>query len=354
MRSSLLISGLVLSCGGDSPPCEDGFHKVDGRWCVYDEAPLIIPASSDEEPEPEPEEEEPPEKEVDDPSDYVNETEDIEALLSLAQIEHGVETAIAEVQSIDPEPLHQLYEDLQTDGDASCPNYDEDYTIDYPDRLYWRDACTVSAGASFSGYVYSYDFGAYIDASETYDYRGYAYFNGSSKIIDWQGNSFIGSGYSSYYERDHIAGEYTSYYNSVTGNFRTDDPAYADTWLARDLNISLSVAGHRYEEGSTSLTYSASISGMEGDINAIRLDEVFLYSEDLGSMCELEPSGSISVRDEAGSWYEVEFDGPKYSGAGAFPPDCDGCGRVYFRGELLGEVCPDFTLLQVIEERPWG
>ena len=361
MRRSLLLSGLLFGCGENTTPaCDEGFSKVNGRWCVYDEAPLIIeqsPEAEDEPVEDDPVEDDPVE---DDPSEYVSEIEEIEPVLTLAEVEAGISLAIDAVQAIDPAPLHALYLQVQSDGDSSCPHYDEEYALDYPDREYWRDACVVTAGASFSGYAYSYDFGSYIDSSETYDYTGYAYYNGSAKVVDGQGYTFMGAGYSSYYERLRIDGGYSQFYNSLVGNFRSDNPIYADTWLARDLNISLYVYGTRYEEdgygsidGSASVYYNASMSGIEGDINAVRLDEVYIYPETEGSMCDLEPAGAISLRDEAGNWYEVEFDGPKYSGAGAFPPDCDGCGRVYFRGELLGEVCPDFSAIQHWEARPW-
>jgi hypothetical protein len=352
MRRVLL--GLLAGCGdGTTPPCDAGFVKVDGRWCVYEEAPLVIRAGGDDDPEPEPEPEPVEEDDPVDPSEYIKEAEPVEPLLSLAQIEAGIGAAIDTVQSIDPAPLHAVYRQVRADGDLSCPSYDEEYTLDYPDRLYWRDACTVGAGASFSGYVYSYDFGSYIDSSETYEYGGYAYYNGSAKVVDSQGHTFIGSGYSSYYERTHLSNNDVTFYSSLSGNFRTDNPDYAGTWLERDLNISLHLSGTLYEEGYTAIAYDVSMSGLEGAINAIRLDDVYLYAEDLGSMCELEPAGLIGLRDEAGSWYEVEFDGPKYWGAGAFPPDCDGCGRVYFRGQLLGEVCPDFSRLQTFEHRPW-
>lgn len=352
---------VLLGCGDDvTPACEQGFVKVDDRWCVYEEAPLISVPAEDPDSTPEPEQD-PVEEEADEePGEYIHESEPVEPMLSLAQVELGISQAIQAVQEIDPEPLHSLYEQVQEDGDSACPSYDEDYLLDYPDRLYWRDACLVSAGASFSGYAYSYDFGAYVDASETYEYAGYAYYSGSSKVVDGQGHTFLGSGYSSYYERTHVSAGYSHFYNSVTGNFRTDNPAYADTWLAKDLNVSLYVYGTRYAwdgdgsiEGSASVYYDASMSGLTGAINAIRLDEVYIYPETEGSMCDLEPAGAIALRDEAGSWYEVEFDGPKYFGAGAFPPDCDGCGRVYFQGNLLGEVCPDFTAIQSWEVRPW-
>ncbi len=364
MSRSLLLAGLFLGCGdAETPACDEGFVKKNGRWCVYEEAPLVIEGAPDPGPDPDPDPgtDDPTDTEDPvDPSDYVTETEEIVPLLTLSEVELGIKDAIETVRTIDPAPLHELYLDAQTDGDDECPSYDEEYSGEYPDRLYWRDACTVAAGASFSGYVYSYDFGSYIDSSETYDYAGYAYYNGSSKVVDGQGNTFIGAGYSSYYERTHISGGYSTFYNSISGNFRTDNPAYADTWLARDLNLSIYVYGHRYAEDTSgsiqdtvNVSYSASLSGLEGDINAVRLDDVYIYPESEGSMCDLEPAGLIALRDEAGSWYEVEFDGPKYSGAGAFPPDCDGCGRVYFRGQLLGEVCPDFSGIQTWDDRAW-
>jgi hypothetical protein len=105
--------------------------------------------------------------------------------------------------------------------------------------------------------------------------------------------------------------------------------------------------------GAYSVYWNASVSGLTGELSAVRLNNIYMYSENLGSMCGIEPSGSIAVRDYAGNWYEAEFDGPKYYGAGTFPPDCDSCGRVYWRGELLGTVCPDFGLLVDWEERPW-
>ena len=357
------MSGLLVGCGdAETPPCDAGFIKVDGRWCVYEEAPFLIDGSPDTDPDPDPDPDSDPveEDDPDEPSEYVTETEEIVPLLTLAQVERGIKDAIDTVQTIDPAPLHAVYTQVLLEGDTSCPFYDPEYADDNPDIDYWRDACIVSAGASFSGYAYSYDYGPYIDASETYDYGGYAYYNGSSKVIDGQGYVFLGAGYSSYYERTSLSDGTSYFYNSLTGNFRTDNPAYADSWLARDLNVSLYVYGTRYAwdtggsaEGSVSVYYDASMSGLTGDINAIRLDEVYIYPETEGSMCDLEPAGIIALRDEAGSWYEVEFDGPKYSGAAAFPPDCDGCGRVYFRGELLGEVCPDFTGIQVWEARPW-
>jgi len=377
---------MLISCGQDkSAPCEAGFEKKNGRWCVYTEAPLIVPeegATEDDEPgesqqsdEPdtpgEPDTPDTPDTpDPIDPTDYLHESETVEPTLTLAQIEQGIVDAIATVQSIDPAPLHAVYQAAQEDGAATptelmaladtgaiagargCPNYNWDYYWENK-RDYWRDACTVPEGGSFSGYAYSYDKGSYLDWDETYNYAGHAYFNGSAKVVDGLGYTFIGAGSSNYYERERTSTSDWTYYHSVSGNFRSDNPLYADTWLARDLNIYLYLYATRAAaDDSTYVSLSASISGLDDTINAVRFEETLLYSEAIGSMCELEPSGKVALRGPEGNWYEAEFHGPKYSGAGSFPPDCDSCGTVYFRGQNIGEVCPDFTTLRVWE-RPW-
>jgi hypothetical protein len=361
-RCLFLASLLAVGCQDSATPdCREGFVKKQGRWCVFDEDALVSglneepPPSSEEEPEEEPETEE---EETTDPSEYVYDATEPEALLSLDEIREGIEDAIRATRELDPALIHDSYEDVRADGDDVCPAYDEEYYTEN-DRYLWRDACTVTAGGSFSGYAYSYYGGNYIDENETYEYDGHGYFNGSARVIDSRGYTFIGAGYSSYWEREHITGFDRSFSSSLSGNFRSDHPMYADTWLAQDLNVALYHSGTYYADdaytygGGFSVYWNSSISGMTGEINSIRLQGVYMYSESVGSMCEIEPAGSISVRDSAGNWYEAEFDGPKYYGAGSFPPDCDSCGPVYWRGELLGEVCPDFTLLNDWEERPW-
>jgi len=328
--------------------------KKQGRWCVFDEA--VLGATADEA--------------IDDSSgaggseqteeaeEYVFEAEAPKVELSLEEIEWAMEEAIRIVRWIDPGKMHDAYAQVEADGDESCPEYDEEY-YDDNERYHWRDACTVASGGSFAGSVYSNYYGEYTDENETYDYGGHAFFNGSARVEDSRGNTFIAGGSSSYYERHRTSTGDGTFYQSMSGNYRFDDPSLYGSWLAQDLNVSVYHNSTMYIDdadhygGGYSVYWNASISGLTGVINALRLSAIFMYSENTGSMCEIEPSGSISVRDSAGNWYEAEFDGPKYAGAGSFPPDCDTCGKVYWRGTLLGEVCPNFELLVDWGERPW-
>jgi len=358
------LAALSLGCGSaETPDCDPGFVKKQGRWCVFDEAALgpgedeeLNPGSggdvsgsggdvsgSDD---------------GQSTDEYVFEPEEPQVDLTLEEIEWAMEEAIRIVRWIDPGKMHDAYDQVEADGDENCPSYDEEY-YEENERFHWRDACAVGSGGSFSGYAYSNYYGEYSDESGYYDYGGHAYFNGSARVEDSRGNTFIGGGYSSYYERHRNYTGDGTFYQNMSGNYRFDDPNYYGTWLAEDINVSLYHQSNMYVDdadhygGAFSVFWNASISGLVGVVNALRLSNVYMYSENTGSMCEIEPSGIFAVRDSSGNWYEAEFDGPKYTGAGAFPPDCDSCGRVYWRGELLGEICPDFGLLVNWEDRPW-
>ena len=86
MSRSLLLAGLFLGCGdAETPACDEGFVKKNGRWCVYEEAPLVIEGAPDPGPDPDPDPgtDDPTDTEDPvDPSDYVTETEEIVPLLT--------------------------------------------------------------------------------------------------------------------------------------------------------------------------------------------------------------------------------------------------------------------------------
>ena len=102
-------------------------------------------------------------------------------------------------------------------------------------------------------------------------------------------------------------------------------------------------------------SWDGGVFGIDGAAEAIYATDFYIYSEAKGSPCELEPSGLISIRDSLGQWYDVEFQGPPYSGAWSYQPECDGCGSAWFRGEYMGEACVDFGIFMEWdgEGRPW-
>ena len=284
------------------------------------------------------------------PSAYIFEAEETELLLTASDIEAAITEGIITSLTLDPAPLHEAYQQVRAEGDDDCPYYNEDYYDAYG-YYYWYDTCTTTAGSEFSGYAISYDKEGY--EASGYIYSPYRYFSGNAKVVTSDGHTFEGAGNSTYYEWSREDGVMGSYHYA-NGTFRWDGSSEDENWL--DDNY----AGYIYLSGvyyptypGVYLSYSVSLSGLTGSVNTIIIDGAFIYSESMGSMCTDEPSGTISVRNDNGDWYDVTFDGPQYWGGAVFPPSCDGCGNIYQEGVYLGQACPDFSVLLDWDDRPW-
>ncbi len=293
------------------------------------------------------------------PSDYIYDEEEQDSpSLPMTDVEDAITQALQAIFEIDPALFHNAYDRAirpaymaAAEGlDEDCPYYVDYYLEDY-NQYYWSDNCTDERGTSFTGYGISYN----TDEAESPDgyYVYNRYFYGDAAIGDSDGYLIEGSGYFSYSEYS-TPGYSRWLYIDAYGKYRSDHPDQADTWLAQDLDIEIKMTATRYEgyPGNT-MSLTASIGGLTGVVSSVRMEDVYLYNESLGSMCPGEPSGRVSVRDDEGNWYEVDFHGPKYWGAATFLPQCDGCGEVSWRGEPLGTVCPDFSPLLDWETRPW-
>lgn len=293
------------------------------------------------------------------PDDYIYDEETVEPLLTAADVEAGIEEGLETVFWVDPALLHETYNDLiETSksavvaGEDDCPYYYDYYLEDYG-YFYWYDTCTADDDTAYSGYTLGYYYSGMESGSYLYD--NYSYLSGTGAVSSPEGYTLDIGGYSYVYEY-HYAGYYSYHYSYVYGNFASDDPALADTWLAAGLSLNLTWSADHYDDVTgpqNTMTFTGSLAGMTGNVNTIVMTDTYIYTNTRGSNCEAEPSGTISVRDSAGEWYDVSFQGPPYAGASIFPPDCDGCGQIYFRGQYLGDACPDFSLLTDWEYRPW-
>jgi len=280
------------------------------------------------------------------------EDDDGDEQLNLDVLERGLGDALDVIFSIDPMSFHETYEALANSGDGYCPYYYEEYITAY-DQFYWRDSCTADGGVEFSGYGISYAYADYVDGDA--DYSINAYFSGAARLIDDEGRRMDASGYSRYYEYDYVPDGRTYFYSRIWGEFSWEGDG-GRTWLSSGLTMDIYTYGARYITYDPVGYYTlldGSLAGLDGAVTAINLTDVFLYSESMDSACPDEPSGTISLRDADGDWYDVEFQGPRYWGGEAFPGECDGCGDVFFRGEPLGAICPDFSHLKDWGDRPW-
>ena len=290
------------------------------------------------------------------PQEYVYDTEETKPLLSSDDVSRAIEEGLATIFSIDPLPLHEAYEAMRALGDGTCPYYYDDHYEDYG-QYYWRDTCTAGSGTEFSGYGYSYMNEDYWSSEDLYTSLS-AYYYGAARIVNRDGDTLDVSGSSSHSVYGYPESDQWYHYNQLVGDFISDDASDKGTWLAQGLSVDLYFYGVRYGNYDPVAYYSStygSLAGLTGEVTALRWEEIILYSESLGSPCPQEPSGTFSIRDTEGEWYHVSFDGPAYWGGETFPPECDGCGEVWYRGTYLGDTCVDFGRLANwgLGDRPW-
>lgn len=283
---------------------------------------------------------------------YTTATKEKVPSLTTKQVETAISEGLAALVMLDPMDLHNSYESFRAASDENCPYYDEDYYETY-ETTYWGDTCTTAAGAAFDGYGYSYEFDDYV--SGDYTYPEYRYFYGTARMTDLDGNTWEGSGYSSYYQYryqfdpESVHSNWSSYGSfDRTGSF--DEENWVDNGFSYEIYRYLSYYG---AYPGAVLTLDASISGLDTIAGTLNIDDFWMYSETLGSPCPEEPYGTISVRSDEGDWFDATFDGPPYWGGANFPEACDGCGDLYFQGVEMGTVCPDFSLLSGWEVVPW-
>ncbi len=338
----MLVIPLILGCASD-------------QQLQPDSSSSAPPTSSD--PSETSPEDEAIEEEEESPSEYIyDEPEEDEPLLSVGEVEESIRSIMEVLTWVDPQELTSTYEGLRVDNsDDSCPYYYTDSDgEDYYGYQYWYDTCTADNGTAFSGYGYSYYYDPYISGSYIYDDSAYASIYGS--ITDRLGDSLDISGSYYHYSYGYTYSDDRYGYAYLIGDARWSSEDAEGSWMSQEYSLSLYYSWSYYPSyPGFAISISGSLSGLEDEqVNSALLDDFYLYSASIGSECEAEPSGTVSVRDEAGEWYHVYFQGPAWSGAAVFPPDCDGCGQVYYRGEYLGDVCPDFSPITQWETRPWN
>jgi hypothetical protein len=286
------------------------------------------------------------------PHDYIYEEEVLpSASLSPEEVEAAITEGLSLALELTAQPVFPAYQAAMLGEDVACPNY-----YDYEGSVYWYDACTSAAGSRFEGYSF---YIPYVDMDDGYGnlYNGEALY-GVSKITTIEGYIFEAGGSAAYYDLTHIATspqdiDYTYFVSAVQGSFSYDGPEAEETWLSEDLAPDLSYTGAWIPAYSGNLgALDGGIAGLSGSVEYLVMDNLILYSNGLSS-CPEEPGGGVSVRGSDGYWYDVTFDGPIEFGEEVAAATCDGCGKLWFQGEALGEVCVDASLLIDWEVSPW-
>lgn len=284
------------------------------------------------------------------PSEYVyEEEEDPGNLLSVEEVAVALERGVGAVlHEMDPFLVLEAFDVAMAAEDASCPYHYEDYEELYG-YDYWYGGCSTADGSSFSGTIYGINHDPFW--SWYYYYPAYGWWYGTAGVNLADGQSMELSGSWSMYRYEYGASAYIAV--SAYGDARWTGARYGDTWLGGNASASYSMSGGSTPGYGAYLSMDGGISALPGTANAVWFDEVYIASAEQGSTCPEEPSGTISIRDAAGDWYDVEFHGPAYAYASSFPASCDGCGDVWYEGRKLGEACVDFASLTAWTATPW-
>lgn len=278
------------------------------------------------------------------PSEYEWEApEDTSVEFDPAVVETGLQEAIDVALRFGADPILDGYFAMIEHADVECPTwYEQDGNV------FWNDYCTSEDGTRFDGYgfYYLYDQVA-LDTSATL-YDGH-YLYGVATVESRDGTRLhMGGGLQTFegYDPDNNGHVYLS---QIQGGFSFTD---AEGWLEDGLkpDIYLYAVDYPDYDGRGAFVEGA-VGGLTGTASAVFFDNNLLFSAELGSVCEREPTGSIQVRDGDGTWWLVVFDTPeKGDMAGSL---CDGCGTVSLNGEEVGQACADFSPWLSWEGRPW-
>lgn len=291
--------------------------------------------------------------EVEEPSPWIYDEEEAPSPeLGAADLESTIAEAVDLVLDLHAHPVLDGYNAAMDDEGSLCPAY---YAAE-DGSTYWYDYCESETGASFNGYGFYYLYEDYYDANAGYTYDGEGVY-AAATITTADGEQFSGAG-TGYYI-DAWAGEGDEellyFYSLVEGSFSWTGPETEGSWMADGFQPDLEMGMYLLPAHDLRLgVVHGGVSGLGGDVDTVVFDSVYLWDDLLTtSGCDIEPSGTVSIRQSSGEWYDVLFDGPLSEEAVVPEGECDGCGHAWFQGEAVGEVCVDFGALTGWGDRPW-
>ena len=263
------------------------------------------------------------------------------------EVSQAVADVLAAVRQIDAGPVLSLYLAMMEGADAACPQWTA-----YDGYPTWLDACTASSGVSFDGYglMVSWD-GADLDGSGVY-WSGYQLYSVAAMQTSTGDTLTLGG------EAGLLFGaspEGLRAFYSYVGEGTRWDGAETGTWL--DWGIAPQIyllAYHEPVSDTKVVQLGGAIEVESGPVAAVVLDGLYMVKDPTDALCSQEPSGTISILDSEGRWYDLIFDGPSESRPETDMARCDGCAEAWYRGQSIGQACVDFSALTDWDDNPWG
>jgi hypothetical protein len=232
--------------------------------------------------------------------------------------------------------------------DAVCPTY---YNLG--EYHYWYDDCVSSTGTRYNGYTFTSELAA-LDNPD-YTHEGLSLWGSSTMTLPTGEEFHLGGRVE---DSTSEGQEQKVWISRVTGTFTWDGPEADGTWLGSGYDLDVELVANRLEDGSEARTMllDGGIDGFAAPLPTVRYETLHLTDSGVNQYpdCALEPFGAIAVRDDAGQWYEVSFDGPEIPEGVPTDAQCDGCGHATWQGVAVYDVCIDFgALMDWGAEGPW-
>ncbi len=283
--------------------------------------------------------------EDDEPAPYIVPDEGNDPVdVDLAAAEAALQDALATALAVTALPVQAGYIAAMVGEEDGCPYY---YTT--ADGTYWADNCTSDAGTEFNGYVFAYAESGVPDAYTPGAFVDYWSLFGAATILDDEGQ-LMEIGGSAYVGTTYGAG-FEAHTTAVQGTFRWNGPEASGSWLSTDIDPDFVMYGYTIDGLPGAVMY---LDGGLGNLDggwAVAFDENQIVSSSLGASCGSELTGVVGIRTPTGTWVDVLFDNEPEGEVEA--PLCDGCGEAWVRGEPVGTVCVDATVLIAWEVSPW-
>lgn len=265
---------------------------------------------------------------------------DVEALSD------ALSAAVSDVLSYRADPLVDTYvDDYDRSATALCPAA----TADGYGNVYWATGCSAPDGTYFGGYLTQSSFTDLYSDDGGFLLTGTG-LSGNITVVEPNGATLDLEGYAFAMTGVTVDGSTYAAQWSLIGGFGYDTPVPSDevAWLASGVaSVEVTVTGLEIPTTGGRLTVvdGAVTPTIGGDVYSVRFTGATVGNAGIGVVCDLEPGGAASIRDPAGRWVDVTFQGPVLDVGEGDPAQCDGCGDAVDArtGEALGLVCGDFT-----------
>ena len=267
--------------------------------------------------------------------------------LEASALEDQLQAVLDVVVDLHAKPIITGFLEVYGARDDACPTVQS-----FGTSTVYNGSCTTTSGATWDGQGTYYEFSEMLLTGSSHLYTGQEIF-ASTEVVTADGETWKGIGKAkSWHGVPNDEDTDPRWFSWVEGDFLWEgDP---DTWVSQGLSLDLKLTLTRVaDSGDQSVELKGAVGGVGDAGESVYFDELRLFAQALGSDCEQEPEGIVSVRAADGGWYELSFDGDSDPNDDMVEGTCDGCGAASYRGEALGEVCVDWSVLYAWGEAPW-